>query len=293
MTRHGMIGSPSHWLVALAALAWAGCGDDDDDTSQDEAPILDPEPPGSPSEVVGAGSVDFEISCLGDNSQPDPNGTNLTLPGWIRDWNDPTNDGGVQPEADAEAYDEVSTLGTSSSDIGNGRVAISVPVEETGFVGTVRVTADDYLEQHFRVSRPVTTTKTAGWMWLVRQSDVDAVAAEADIEVDPDRAIVVGAVHDCLGFGYSNAIIRWGDSTDGVLYFDGFTPAPERTFTAESGRFAIAGVPEGPLTVEAYGRLDGSGQSAGPLTLLGRIDIEVSTSYVSAIALEPRVGVER
>jgi hypothetical protein len=237
--------------------------------------------------------VDFEISCLGDNTQPEPDGTNLTLPGWIRDWNDPTNEGGVQPAADAEAYDEVSTLGTAPSDTVSGRIAISVPVEPTGFVGTVRVTADDYLEQHFRVSRPVSTTSTAGWMWLVKQSDVDAVATAAGIEVDPDRAIVAGAVHDCLGFGYSNAIIRWGDRTDGVLYFDGFAPAPERTFTAESGRFAIAGVPDGPLTVEAYGRLEGSGQSAGPLTLLSRIDIEVSNGFVSAVALEPRVAVER
>lgn len=281
------------WIVVLAALAGAAACGDDDDVDQQEAPILEPEPSGSPTEVVGAGSVDFEISCLGDNSQPDPGNTNLTLPGWIRDWNDPANEGRVQPAADAEAFDEVGTLGTSSSDTVTGRIAISVPIEEEGFVGTVRVTAQDYLEHHFRVSRPVTMTKTAGWVWLLRQSDVDAVAAEAGVEVEPGEAIVVGAVHDCLGFGYSNAIIRWGERTDGVVYFDGFAPAPERTFTAESGRFAIPGAPAGPLTVEAYGRLGGTGQSARPLTLLSRIDIDVEAGVVSAVALEPRVAALR
>jgi len=287
------------FAVALGGLALglAACpaGDDDDD----DAPILVPEPPGAPEEV--ADGTDEEgrttLGCLGRNAPDPPEAAHVTLLGWVRAWADPTNTADRSPDAAVEAFDETGTwLASAASDIVSGRLAMTVPIREAGFLGSVMVhpvnEADGYWHQRFVWSLPVTGTTMAGWSWLVTADEIASLAATAGVEIDPDRGILAGAVHDCDGFGVANAVIRWGDRTDGVEHLvqrgdpAAFDLEPGLTFTTETGRFAIPNVEPGVIAVEAYGRLE----AGGPLVLLSHAEIEVSAGIVSAVGLEPRAG---
>jgi hypothetical protein len=63
----------------------------------------------------------------------------------------------------------------------------------------------------------------------------------------------------------------------------------DRTFTSVSGRFAIANVAPGTVTVEAFGR-----RAVGePLELLSRADVEVVADEITAIDMSPRLGADR
>ena len=286
--------SRSLWLVSLfAGLGGplAACPADDDDDSV-PVPILEPEPADAPTAVADGLDPDDRstLSCAGDNSPDPPDGSSLALVGWVRALADPANAAHATPAAEAEAFDENGeSLGSAFSDTGNGRVAVTIPIRESGFVGSVVVAAETYLEQRFSSSRPVTNTAAAGWTWLVTQDEIDALAAETAVDVDPAKGIVVGAVHDCDVFGVANAVVRVGNETAGVVYFDAFSAAPALTFTADSGRFAVPNVDPGTVVVEAYGR----SEAGGPLELLSRAEVIVSAGMVTAVDLQPRVGATR
>lgn len=288
-------------LVPMLLLL-LGCPSGDDDDDADQGPVLDPEPAGAPDDV--ADGLDEQgqttLGCLGDNAPEAPSASHVTLPGWIMSWADPSNHAETPPDAAAEVYDEAgSWLASSASDMVSGRIAITVPVREIGFIGTVMVrpidAADGYLQQRFVSSRPVTDTDQAGWTWLVTREEIDAMAAQAGVEIDPAKGIVAGAVHDCDGFGVANAVIRHAASTEGVFHFDeggdpiAFALAPGRTFTTETGRFAIPNVEPGTVTVEAFGRAEPD----GPLVLLSTADVVITADVVTAVALQPRVGLLR
>jgi hypothetical protein len=275
-------------LPALTALG--ACGDDDDDSVP--VPILDPEPATAPDEVADGLDLDGRttLGCLGRNEPDPPDGANLLLLGWVRTLADPANDGETQPPAEAEAFDETgASVGLAFSDTGNGRITITVPIRETGFLGAVEVRSDGFVDQRFASSRPVTGTAAAGWTWLVTQADLDGIATDAAVELEAGTGVLVGSVHDCDVFGVANAVIRAGGSTEGVLFFDGFVLAPERTFTADSGRFAIPNIAPGVVTVEAFGRT----RDGGPLELLSLAEVEVSADMVTAVDLQPRMGALR
>jgi len=269
-------------MLVLAALT--ACGDDDMMTPDVE--VLDPEPAGAPSD-----SADGRLTCLGSNTPTPPAGTNLTLPGWVRAFSDPTNSGGVQPAAQAEAFDPTGlSLGTAFSDTGNGRVAINVPIRSAGFDGTVTVSAAGFVTTTLASSHAYTTNNSvAGWVWFATPDEQTAQATAAGVTLEAGKGVVVGAVHDCDVFGVANAVIRYGTRTDGVVYYEGFDPASGRTFTDVSGRFAIPNVDPGPLTVQAFGRL----MPGEPLLLLGRADVTVSADAITAVDLQPRAGAER
>lgn len=271
--------------IALPLAAWAGgCGGNGGDPS-DEGPTLTPEPPGSPTDPVQG-----RFECLGKNTPPPPTGSSLTLPGWVRSFDDPTNGSGKQPAARVEAFDETgASLGTAFSDGGSGRVAILVPVRAAGFLGTIVVSAPGFLDVRFSSSRATTGTAVAGWVWLLTRERVDRLGSEIGTAADPAKGIVVGAVHDCDSFGAGNALVRVASSTAGVTYFADFTAAAGRTFTAESGRFALPNLEPGPVTVEAYARTD----RAGPLRLLGRADVKAVAGTVTAVDIQPRAGKDR
>lgn len=281
-------------MMSLARLAaalpllvlGAACGPGDDEPDAGSAPILDPEPAGAPTDLANAPPT--RLSCLGHNAPVAPQAATLTLPGWVRALKDPQM--AAQPAAHVEAFDESGmAVGSAFSDTGSGRVAVTVPILGKGFVGTVKATADGYVDQTFASSRPVTTTEAAGWAWMATQEELTALATDAGKTLDPAKGIVTGAVHDCVIFGVANAVVRVGGATDGVSYFDGFALAPMRTFTAKSGRFAVANVTPGPVTVEAFGRIT----AGGPLVLLSRADVKVEAGAVTAVDLEPRIGNDR
>lgn len=280
MSARNTAGTALGSLTAL--LLVAACGDDDGGPA---APVLTPEPAGAPTAIA-----EGRLSCLGRNAPPDPEGSNLTLPGWIRAWADPTNSGMMQPEARVEAFTSGGvSLGESFSDTRTGRLALNVPIPPTGFEGTVVAEADGFVTTRFFSSRAVTNTDVAGWAWMVTPAERDSIATDAGVSQAAGSGIVVGAIHDCDVFGVANAVIRFGGSTSGVVFFSDFAPAPERTFSDVSGRFAIANVPPGPLTVEAFGRTE----AGGPLVLLSRADIDVQADVITSVDLQPRVGAER
>jgi hypothetical protein len=267
-------------LVTVTSLACNG-----DDTMQPDIEVLDPEPSGAPSDAA-----DGRLSCLGSNAPEPASGTNLTLPGWVRALADPANTGGVQPTAEVDVLDPTGlSLGMAFSDTSNGRVAVQIPTRASGFEGTVVVTADGYVTTTLASSHAYTSTSTAAWVWLPTPDERTSLAEAAGVTVEAGKGIVVGAVHDCDVFGVANAVIRWNGSTDGVVYFEGFTPVGSRTFTDPSGRFAIPNVDPGPVTVQAFGR-----EAAGePLLLLGRVDATVAVDEIAAVDIQPRAGVER
>jgi len=279
-------------LASVFAPLLAACPGDDDDDDTVQVPILDPEPAGAPTEVADGMDSDGRstLTCAGDNAPDPPGGSTLALVGWVRTLADPSNTAGATPAGDAEAFDETGTsVGSASSDVSTGRVAITVPIRDTGFIGSVVVQADTYLDQRFSSSRPVTGTAAAGWTWLVTQGEIDTMATDLGLDVDAAKGIVVGAVHDCDVFGVANAVVRVADETSGVVYFEDFAPAAGRTFTADSGRFAVPNVDPGTVTVEAFARVE----AGGPLQLLSRADVRVEAGRVTAVDLEPRVGATR
>lgn len=302
MARHRTPRAPLTFTRALtlALLApWlSACpsGDDDDGAP---VPILSPEPAGAPDEAADGLDEDGRttLGCLGHNVPAPPEVGHLTLPGWIRSFADPANVRETPPDGAAVAYDEAGVwIASAASDSVSGRVAVGVPIGEAGFIGRVVVKAPGFVDQSFVSSRPITNVARAGWSWLVSPTEVDDLATAAAVELDPAQGIVVGAVHDCRGFGVANAVIRVGDRTDGVVFFAedagppvSFPLAPDRTFTTVTGRFAVPNVAPGVVTVEAFGRRE----PGGPLELLSRADVEVFPAIITAVALEPRMGVER
>ena len=60
------------------------------------------------------------------------------------------------------------------------------------------------------------------------------LASDAGESIVAGTGVLIGAVHDCDVLGVANAVVRAGGSTDGVIYFDAFNPAPELTFTGAS-----------------------------------------------------------
>ena len=269
-------------LAVAVAFGFMGCGPPE---PPEEVPVLTPEPAGAPSALAQG-----RLTCLGNNEAPIPAGSNLTLPGWVRTFADRTNTSGVQPSARADVINpEGVSLGVAFSDSANGRVAVTVPIPMTGFTGHVLVTSDGFQDVNLYSSRPYATTGYAAWVFLLTQAELDTAATEAAETLDPSLGVLVGSVHDCDIFGIENAVVRVANDTAAVVYFDDFALAPERTFTDASGRFAVANVEPGSVTVEAFGRIE----EGGPLLLLSRADITVVGGAMTAVDLQPRVGATR
>ena len=275
-------------LLLAAAIGCEGCPPaDDDDTAVGDPEILDPEPPGAPTEPV-----EGDLECLGDNEPPAPSSSSLELTGWVRAWADPEADE-VPPAFQVEAFDaNGDSVGTAFSDPSpgrDGRVAVTVPVTDEGFVGYVEITHDDYLPVRFHNSRPITNTDFAGWVWAVTEADVEQIALDAGVTLEDGTGVLVGAIHDCQSFGMSDGVLVVDDSAEGVYYVEGWEPVAARTYSAPSGRFALPNLEPGPVVVKSFGRLE----QGGPLTLLSRVDAVIEADVITEVALEPRVAVER
>jgi hypothetical protein len=275
-------------VLLAAAIGCEGCPPtDDDDTVEGDPEILEPEPVGAPTAMV-----DGRISCVGDNEPPSPSASSLELTGWVREWADPEADE-VPSAFQVQAFDpngnSVGVAFTNPSPGQDGRVAVTVPVTDEGFVGYVEITHDDFVTVRFHNSRPITNTDFAGWAWAVTEADVEQIALDAGVTLEPGTGILVGAVHDCDSFGMSNVVLVVDDSTDGVYWVEGWDPVDSRTFSAPSGRFALPNLEPGPVVVKSFGRLE----QGGPLTLLSRVDAVIEADVITEVALEPRAGVER
>ena len=275
-------------VLIAAAIGCEGCPPtDDDDTVVEDPEILDPEPPGAPTAMV-----DGRISCVGDNEPPEPSAASLELTGWVRTWADPEADG-IPPSFQIEAFSPSgSSLGvafTNPNPGQDGRVAVTVPVTDEGFVGWVMVSLDGYVPTRFHSSRPVTNTDFGGWVWAVTEADIQGIADDVGVTLEAGTGHLIGAVHDCDSFGMSNAVLVVDDSTEGVYFVEGWDPTDTRTFTAPSGRFALPNLAPGPVVVKAFGRLE----QGGELTLLSRVDAVIEADVITQVALEPRVAVLR
>jgi hypothetical protein len=274
-------------LLSLAPVFLLACpGPDDTGDTDDtgEAEILDPEPPGAPTDPI-----EGRWTCLGDNEQPPATSRSVELTGYVRTLADPDAEDLV-PGAQVDAYDESDTLiGTAFANPGDdGRASVVVPVPEEGFTGYVMVTEAGFLDWRSEVSRPVTNSEFNGWTWLTTPAERDAEAAGLGVTIEATDGILVGAVHDCEAFGSPNIVVQVDGETEDIFYVEGFDAVDTRTYTSDSGRFLLPNVPTGPVVVKAFGRV----QSGGPLLLLSSIETESVAGVMSAVALEPRVGLE-
>jgi hypothetical protein len=281
-------------LVLVPLLAAGDCtGPDDDDTVEADPEILDPEPAGAP-----VARVEGRLTCFGDNDPGEPIGSTLELTGWVRAWGDPEADE-LPPAARVEAWSATGTsLGfafANPSPGQDGRVAVTVPVSDEGFVGYVAITEESYLPVHFWSSRPIADTDFGGWVFLVTAEEAVEIGDLVGLEVDPtsQKGHLIGAIHDCDAFGMPNGLIQingvvnGGD--DGTWYVEGWDPVDGHTFSTVNGRFVVPNLDPGPITIKAFGRLE----EGGPLTLLSRVDAEIVAGVITEVAMEPRIAVER
>lgn len=268
--------------ACLLATLLLGCPTGDDDDTVEDVETLTPEPAGAPT-----GVVDGRLTCLGDNAPPAPIGGAVELTGYARTLADVTAVD-EPPEFAVEVFSgSGASLQTAASNPGNdGRVTVTVPISAAGWDGWVLITADGYVDLRFASSRPTTNTDFAGWSWSATRAELDAMAADAGVTLDPSLGLLVGASHDCDGFGMENVVIVVDSDPDAAWYVEGFDVVDTRTFSSVTGRFAVPDVAPGPVVVKAFGRLE----AGGPLTLLSSISTEVEAGGMTAVALEPRVG---
>jgi len=273
--------------------------------------VLEPEPMGAPEGTA----EEADLLCIGCEPAPVSAG-NIQLLGYLRTYSDPDYADCVLPEGRIEAFDESGTplaMGFPNTDPDEGgRVDFSIPIRAQGFRGWVHLTSDGFVPLSLRSTRPLVdpAAQPVGWGFLMTTDEIAAVAAEAGVTIEAGRGIIQGAVHDCEGFGIENAVVRIAGSSDGTRYFidseqpsrsrcglnpamsvrsDHFTLAASRTYTSTSGRFAVANIDPGVVTVEAFGR-----RAAGrPLELLSRADVTVIADEIAAVDLAPRMGLER
>jgi hypothetical protein len=269
------------WLWVLPFLL-IGCGDEVIDPPPAPVETLEPAPAAAPSGLAGG-----RLSCLGHEILPAP-GNSLELTGYVRALADPTASVNP-PAAKVEAFaTDGSPLGSAFSDIGKaGRTAVSVPIKkEEGFKGYVVVTSTGtgFLEWRFKGSRPVTSTDYSAWIWLATPDEVEAYATGASTTFDDTKGSLVGAVHDCNGFGVANTVVQVSGSTDHTLYMEGFDIEPGRTFTDASGWFVVPNLSPGTVTIKAFGRTE----SGGKLELLSSVDAGIEAGKLTSVGLQPR-----
>ncbi len=296
--RHHLCRGPMAVMcLVLAALAYVGCGGGGGgDSGGSDAKgagdtgggggggteFLTPEPAGAPTEPQ-----DGLMACLGTNYGAPLQGQSLELTGYVRTLADPEATSQT-PAAKVTAYSNDGVeLGSGFADPAKaGRVAFTVPVPPEGFTGYAVVQQEGYLDWRFRSSRAVTDTSLSGWAWLTTPDEAQQRAGALGITLDQGKGILVGAVHDCDGLGISNAVVTVDGSTEGVYYIEGFDISDSRTFTSPSGRFAVANLAPGPVTVEAWARLE----QGGPLVLLSRVQATIEAGVMTAVDLQPRTG---
>lgn len=233
-----------------------------------------------------AAAIDGRQTCLGQAAPAGAAGA-LELTGYVRTLADPDALQPV-PAATVEAFlPDGTSLGSVGADVTKaGRISISVPVKATGFVGYGVVTQAGYLDWRLQSSLPKTNTDLDGWAFLTTQDEVNSRASTLGLTPSAGSGILVGAVHDCDGFGVSNAVITLSVAGQNVFYIEGFDVAADRTFTSSAGRFVVANLPPGTVTVKAFGRI----KVGGPLTLLSSAQVTILAGAMSAIDLAPRTG---
>lgn len=271
------------WLVAAVALA---CGDPEPVGPGAKVETLVPEPAGAPT-----AAADGRLGCLGDNAPKPVSGSTIELLGWVRALSD-RDAMQTPPQGRVTAYTAGGgMLGETFVDRGKkGRVTLSVPIQSTGFTGHIVVssTAAGFLDYRFSTSRAVTSPTLAAWAWLTTPAEADAKGTAVGVTRDPNKGILYGGVLDCDAFGVANAVVQVNGSTDGVLYVEGFEPSASATFTTSAGRFVAANVSPGKVTIKAFARPEAGGE----LELLSSIDATVEAQKITAVALEPRVGIK-
>lgn len=272
------------WILLALALGLSAC--DGGPTAPAAEPVVETlaELPNAPTEVV-----DGRMTCIGKGGVPGAAGA-LEVNGYVRTLADPEAKKEV-PAAKVEVFlPDGTSIGTGFADSTKaGRVAISVPVKATGFEGYSVVSQGGFLDWRLSSSRPITTTDIAGWAWLSTQDEINSRAKALGFELKAGTGILVGAVHDCDGFGVANAVVVVGSSSSNLVYYmEGFDIAAARPYTSLTGRFVTANLPAGELTVKAFGRL----KASGPLTLLSSAKVTIEAGRMTAIDLAPREGLK-
>ena len=283
-----------HWLrwaaMGLVVLWLGGCpSEDDPDPPKPAAEKLSPEPA---KPLPPEPDSEARISCAGDNAPKAMKGNAIELVGYVRTLADPGATS-PPPKAQVEAFTTTGdSLGKSFADPQkgkDGRVSLTVPVKKDGFTGYALVTHAGFVDWRLKNSRPVTSTEFNGWAWLTTPAEVESRSQALGVTQDAANGLLVGAVHDCDGFGVQYAVVQIDGKTDGIFYVEGFDLSKDRTFTSDTGRFVLANATPGKHVIKAFGRF----KKGGPLTLLSMAEASVVAGTMTAVAMQPRAGVEK
>ncbi len=277
-------------LIALLALALFGCPSEEDPPADKPAgEKLDPEPAKPPPPTP---DPEARLTCVGSNPPKAMKGAVVDLVGYVRTLADPGADK-PPPKAEVEAFSAAGkSLGKTFADVQkgkDGRVSLPVPVKSEGFTGYAVVTHAGYWDWRLSNSRPLTTTEFDGWAWLTTPAEVDTRAKALGVTQSADNGLLLGSVHDCDGFGVQYAVVQVDGSTDGVLYVEGFDLVKERTYASDTGRWVMVNAKPGKHVIKAFARLE----KDGPLTLLSMIEATVEAGKMTAVAMQPRIGLKK
>jgi hypothetical protein len=245
---------------------------------------------------------DPDLACMGRPGRA--GGSSIErLPGHVRTLADPTATADL-PAARVEAFTPTgSLLGFGFADTSKqGRSPSRCRSPATASTATRWHPGRLLLpvpDQPWLVTTP-TSTATPGWSPRPRSTPGRPRGASP---VDAGAGILLGSALDCQAFALENVWCRstapptasttWTDPTPmecpTLQACDRpFAAATGATFTNDTGRFLMANVPAGPVVVKVFGRL----AAGGPLTLLARIDTEVTAGAITAVGMRPRMGVD-
>ncbi len=276
----------------LLVIALAGCPSDDngDPPVKPKGEKLEPEPPGPPPP---APDPDVRLTCVGSNAPKAMKGAVLELVGYVRALSDPDAKK-APPKAQITAYSnegkQLSKPVFADVQEGkDGRVTLPVPVKSEGFTGYAVVTHTGFLDWRLRNSRPLTTTEYDGWAWLTTPDEVKERGEALGITQSDDNGILLGAVHDCDGFGVQYSVVLVNGKTDGIYYVEGFDLVTDRTYASDTGRWVMPNAAPGTYEIKAFGRLE----KDGPLYLLSIVEATVEAGKMTAVSLQPRVGLKK
>jgi hypothetical protein len=215
-----------------------------DGSSTPDVPVPPDVPPTdgpAPDEVT---VLDF--SCVGHNTPPAPTSATVTRAVAVLD---PTNRMGI-PGVNIDILDSSGqSIGVSGTTGADGVLMLDVPVGNSGFTGSIHVTANGYVETYASTDQPI-TQQGANILFLVTPSQESLVGQLANVMVNDSNSAAIVLATDCAGNAITGAEISVDAAGAVVVYVDSMVmPHQGATGTFSNGVALIGQLPAGPVTV--------------------------------------------
>ena len=276
--------------IALLALAACNGGDsttDDSGPTDDGPPTFDDFIYTTVEATGDHGCYDFSGTWLTQDVDTTQVGTGA-LDGTVADFE--TED----PVPDAEVFIWYSDSTDGAADVettsdNNGEFTATVPVCAPFTYKTQKPSASQPPKETFEAHQlygPPQTGNITDDFNSVSSVTYQIIPNLLGVSVDEDKGIIAGTAFDCTNTEIEGAQVVVRDA-DGnipedlvVKYFVDNFPNRDQEWTSADGLWVAVNVPEGTLTVELWGRIDGELQQLGATNVPSRADvINISNIY--------------